>query len=599
MLDNDQVLGDFTIVRKIGRGGMGEVYEAQQASLGRPVALKVLTANLAGDDDARSRFEGEIAVLARLDNPHIVRIFTCGRTDTGALYYTMQLIHGVNLAQLLAGVPQVGSTDADAASQARTLTGPVSPTRLPDDRFQFAIAVGLAAAKALVHAHGKQVLHRDIKPSNLMVDAAGHVYLLDFGLHRTLDPNQDTSRPGLVRGTPWYMSPEQAAGGVLDARSDLYALGKTLYEVVANGQSFYTVARTDQFAVLREVRLGKVRPLRGVVPTVPPALDHVIQRCLEADPARRWQSAEELVAALEALGDKDATTQTAPPAVQPRWGRRAAVTVGLLCLVALLWWLPLLAFPTPQPQPPERTPEPQAFVPARPVEDPAMPEVLRKRDAGVLVNLQRLNGEPVLPRQIRGPGTTSVVGDVLHLLDPLGDEETPSQRFTFLTLDDDPLQRPYELTVALGATTNAQAPSTYDFGVFFGWRRPEARFYMLKFNVLKPPSRALFGSSLIFDNVGKPGGEVRFLTLFPGFDGSLPLLPQQDFYLLTLRVTTETVTVVVDKETLDLNVGKLQRTSNDPIIRDTLRTEGAVGIWVRNGVVRIKNARTTLVPTSP
>src|SRR5262245_44167404 len=242
MLQPRERLGDFEIIRLLGKGGMGEVYEAQQANPDRRVALKILKPWLAEDEEALARFQREIDVPAKLDHPGVVRIFTTGKTN-GHVYYVMQLVRGVSLAELVrkAGEP-LPETKEQRFSDTRHSASPFSlsdgePTEdLPSpgpvpsviqqyrqNRFTTLARIGTQAAKALDSAHRQGYLHRDIKPSNIMIDHHDQLYLVDFGLTKALGSGSAT-RAGAVVGTPWFMSPGQARGLPLDARSDIYSL---------------------------------------------------------------------------------------------------------------------------------------------------------------------------------------------------------------------------------------------------------------------------------------------------------------------------------------------------------------------------------------
>jgi serine/threonine protein kinase len=210
------------------------------------VALKVLAPWLAENEDALSRFRREVDVLAKLDHPGIVHVITTGRTKDGIAYYTMKLIRGISLSDLVREASQVqGGTLleptrslAAAAHETPSEMGggnleAVEPAAGPPkeiireyvtNRFPFIVRVGIAAARALHAAHQIGQLHRDIKPSNMMIDHHGQLYLVDFGLTRALNPSADVSQLGSIRGTPWYMSPEQARGAPIDQRSDIYSL---------------------------------------------------------------------------------------------------------------------------------------------------------------------------------------------------------------------------------------------------------------------------------------------------------------------------------------------------------------------------------------
>jgi serine/threonine protein kinase len=610
MLRVSDVLDDFTIVRELGQGGMGQVYEAQQTNPARRVALKVLTSSLAANDDARNRFAGEIEVLARLTHPNIVHIYTSGRAPDGSLYFTMQLVQGITLARYLRphanNNPATVNERAPNSSEASTVSVPNEPTSTGDypdpapletpgpgcaDRFRKTIDIGLGVARALAHAHRKGVLHRDIKPSNLMLDDEGNVLVLDFGLFRVLHPDAENSRPGHLCGTPWYMSPEQARGERLDARSDIYSLGKTLYEIASGGQGPYAVPRSDQEAVLEVVRAGRLIPLRTLVPEIPAGLDYVIGRCLEADPKDRWQNADELIAALEAIRSHD---RTAPqPVVPGRW-RWALLAGGLgILLVALGLWIGSFFLGKPEspiipPTPPERRMDGEQ---AKEKPDPRPKD---NRKPPVPVALQALNGERVLAKDIRGPGKEAQLGPVRSLISWQNSDDRPSNRVTFLPLHNDPELRSYEFSVDLGSM-QPREPARAEMGVYFGWRAPECRFFMVKIDVLSTPGKVVLGSSLIDDGDKNRAGVCHLLTGFPGTDATIPLTRKKDLYTVRVQVAGDQVTVSVDNDShaIDLDVAKLRRLTQDPVIRETLYPYGEVGIWVRNNAALFQNARIT------
>ena len=203
-------LGEFRIIRELGRGGMGVVYEAEQTSLRRHVALKVLRFGVVADEEAMKRFRREAETVARLHHTNIVPIFAVG-CERGVHYYAMQFIEGRSLADVLA-----------ESQRTRQAAGAA------DDRRRW----GLQAAEALAHAHQRGVIHRDIKPSNLLLDTDGVVWLTDFGLAKRADEATLTVH-GTLMGTPRYMSPEQAESlqQPVDRRTDLYSLGASLYEL--------------------------------------------------------------------------------------------------------------------------------------------------------------------------------------------------------------------------------------------------------------------------------------------------------------------------------------------------------------------------------
>ena len=252
-------LGEFRIIRELGRGGMGVVYEAEQTSLRRHVALKVLRFGAVADEEAMQRFRREAETVARLHHTNIVPIFAVG-CERGVHYYAMQFIEGRSLADVLAESQRTGKP-------------------LPaDDVARW----GLQAAEALAHAHQRGVIHRDIKPSNLLLDPDGVVWLTDFGLAKRMDEATLTVH-GTLMGTPRYMSPEQAASlqQPVDHRTDLYSLGATLYEL-ATGRPVFESA-TPHGVIAQILTEEPARP-RQIRPGLPRDLETVILTCLAKEP---------------------------------------------------------------------------------------------------------------------------------------------------------------------------------------------------------------------------------------------------------------------------------------------------------------------------
>jgi hypothetical protein len=315
-----------------------------------------------------------------------VRIIVTGRTPEGLAYYTMQLVRGASLTALMrsAALPQQSTADQPptpaAAAQADTPSGlanvgagaaPAGPpegalSEYRQDRYRFAARVGAQAARALAHAHRGGHLHRDVKPSNLMVDHTGQVYLVDFGLTRALLPDGDGTRPGAVRGTPLYMSPEQARGEALDHRSDVYSLGVTLYELATGGVGPYPASRDNAEAVLAQVAAGTLLPLRLLAPEVPPELERIILRCLQRRPRRRYDDAERLAADLERLLSARvvASTRSRPRGLAARRWLSAAVAGAAVLAGAALLALALIPRPVSSTAPAAPGPAPRWDVPA-------------------------------------------------------------------------------------------------------------------------------------------------------------------------------------------------------------------------------------------
>jgi tetratricopeptide (TPR) repeat protein len=304
------VLGEFRILRRIGRGGMGVVYEAEQVSLDRRVALKVLPTAGAAGARPLARFQVEARVMAALHHPHIVPIFAVG-CDRGVHYYAMQLIAGSSLADRLGG-------------EARDRPAPREAAQL-----------AMQAAEALEHAHGLGVLHRDIKPGNLLVEPGGHLWVTDFGLARWGNCG-DLSGSGDAPGTLRYMCPEQAAGGrVLDPRSDVYSLGATLYELLAGRPAFDGTDRAD---LLRRIAHAEPVAPRRIDPTIPRDLETIVGKAMAKEPDRRYATARELAEDLGRFLDDRPILARRPGPVERlgRWSRRhARATVAAAALLVL------------------------------------------------------------------------------------------------------------------------------------------------------------------------------------------------------------------------------------------------------------------------
>lgn len=312
-------LGDFRIVREIGRGGMGVVYEAEQLSLRRRVALKVLKVAVGADSEALDRFRREAETVAVLHHTNIVPIFAVG-SEEGVHYFAMQYIEGRSLADVMRG---------DGAENE------ISPA-VP------AVAAGwcLEAAEALSHAHRRGVIHRDVKPSNLLLDNDGRIWLSDFGLARRASEATLTVT-GAIMGTPRYMSPEQAGAArlPLDHRTDVYSLGATLYELAAGRPVFE--ADTPHAILTKIVGAEPVAP-RKINPGLPRDLETVILKCLAKEPRERYQSAQELADDLRRFVAGDPIRARRPSLWERarRWIRKrrqsVAVSTGVAILAAVL-----------------------------------------------------------------------------------------------------------------------------------------------------------------------------------------------------------------------------------------------------------------------
>ena len=264
-------LGEYELVRVLGQGGMGIVFEAIQVSLARRVAVKVLPASFACDDHLRQRFLRESRIIARIRSPHVVPIHAVGEQD-GLLYYVMDLIVGTSLDQIDLG-KAAGRTDG---SRARWVAG-----------------VGLQAAEALASVHAEGALHRDVKPSNLLLDANGQVLLADFGLAKLLDEPTLTSAGHWV-GTLRYTAPE-CLRGEATPRSDIYGLGLTLYELLAGVPAFPETKRDQPIGAIGR---ATIVPLRQVCPNAPRELEAIIAKASAPEPDDRYATARDLAADL-------------------------------------------------------------------------------------------------------------------------------------------------------------------------------------------------------------------------------------------------------------------------------------------------------------
>ena len=278
-LVGDVLASRYEIRALLGRGGMGEVYEAADRHLDRTVALKVLRPELAADRRFLARFRREARTAARLGHPGIVVVYDIAESD-GRAFIVMELVPGATLGQLV----RAG--------------GAMDPAR--------AARLVASAAEALAHAHDRGVVHRDVSPGNVMVTPAGEVKILDFGIARAVRGSGAVRSGSDAHGTLSYVAPEQASGDGGDQRADVYALGAVLYELLT-GRPPFEGGSTREVADL--VRREPPVPVRSIRPGVPRALDDVVMRCLAKDPFTRYPTADRLARALRAAADE---AETAP-----------------------------------------------------------------------------------------------------------------------------------------------------------------------------------------------------------------------------------------------------------------------------------------------
>jgi serine/threonine protein kinase/WD40 repeat protein len=352
-------LGDYRLLRQLGRGGMGVVYEAVQESLGRHVALKVLPAGRLLSPTQRERFRREARAAARLHHTNIVPVFEVGEHD-GVPYYAMQFIHGQGLDAVLEEVKRLGTGPAagDFTAAQGLLSGAFAPAPAPADPsvtapvtppasgsgsqlgapaqrpyYRSVARLGVQAAEALDYAHRQGILHRDVKPSNLLLDAHGTIWVTDFGLAKA-DDEHDLTGSGDVVGTLRFLAPERFRGRA-DGRSDVYALGATLYEMVTLRPALEGI---DRVQLVERATRGAVPPVRQHDPAVPLDLATVIHKALAPDPERRYPTAGDLAADLRRFldGVPIRARRSGPAERLWSWCRRNPVVSGLLAAVALL-----------------------------------------------------------------------------------------------------------------------------------------------------------------------------------------------------------------------------------------------------------------------
>ena len=300
-LPEGQMLGEFRLVREIGRGGMGIVYEAEQVPLGRRVALKVLPAGAALDERLAIRFLREARTVARLRHPGIVPVFGTGR-EQGVLFFAMELIEGESLAQRIERGPLPAADAARIASE---------------------------IAHALQHAHDAGLIHRDVKPDNVMIGRDGRARLADFGLVHDLQGARLT-RSQYVLGTPAYSAPEQARGEPVDPRSDVYGAGAVLYAMLGGKPPF---AGDVPAAVLGRLASEPPPPLAQVAPAAPRALVAICERAMARDPGRRYAGPGALGQDLDRFLEQGSTAAERSPSSASRGWWLVGAGLGLATLI--------------------------------------------------------------------------------------------------------------------------------------------------------------------------------------------------------------------------------------------------------------------------
>ncbi|MCI0567638.1 MAG: serine/threonine-protein kinase, partial [Acidobacteria bacterium] len=307
-------LGPYEILAPLGAGGMGEVYRARDTRLDREVAVKVLPAHLSQDADARARFEREAKAVAALSHPNILAIHDFG-LEGGTAYAVTELLEGETLRD--------------------KMDGSALPVRK-------AIEIALQVAHGLSAAHEKGVVHRDLKPENLIVTHDGRVKILDFGLAKVEAPvspeagshmptRHIATQPGTALGTPGYMSPEQVRGRTVDERTDLFAFGAILYEMLSGSRAFERDSAADTMsAILKE----DPPELSQSGKPFPPGLERIVHHCLEKNPQQRFQSARDIAFALDSLSVMSGSTSQPSLRVVAGLPKRSMAAIAALLVVA-------------------------------------------------------------------------------------------------------------------------------------------------------------------------------------------------------------------------------------------------------------------------
>jgi serine/threonine protein kinase/Tfp pilus assembly protein PilF len=336
--------GRYQVIEKIGTGGMGRVFKAFDTKIREKIAIKLLKAEIAFDEKTIERFRSEIRLARRIAHKNVCRMFDLGEY-AGIHYITMELVPGESLKSII------------------RMTAPLSiPT---------AVHYAKEICEGLEEAHRWSVIHRDLKPQNIMVDPRGTVRIMDFGIARSVQPTGQTDQ-GIAVGTPEYMSPEQAEGQKIDQRTDIYALGIVLYEMVTGKVPF---EGETTLSILRKHEIEQPQPPRELNPLVPERLNRLILKCLEKSRERRYQNAGEILqelgtiqtTSLKAVEAKARTTRRIPlPESRTRVYRAAGIGLGIVVLAvggyfAMRHWI---LRPGP-PKPPQTSPvvsEPKKFI---------------------------------------------------------------------------------------------------------------------------------------------------------------------------------------------------------------------------------------------
>ncbi len=377
------LLQHYRILEKIGEGGMGEVYAAEDQKLDRRVALKILPADLAQEPDRLRRFEREAKAIASLNHPNIVTIYAVEHID-GIHFLAMELIEGSPLDEHIPGIGLV-----------------------LEDFFQYAIPI----VEALAAAHEQGITHRDIKPSNVMLADNGRIKVLDFGLaklessfgNNIEQSTQTLTEEGSIIGTVPYMAPEQFTGKSLDARTDIFSLGVLFHQMLTGTRPFRGESSAE---LISSILRDKPAPVSEIKTDLPNHLGRIVRRCLEKDPERRYQTAIDLRNELEGLREEldsgvmqlPASALPPPPPPPPKeqsrppWLIPAAVVGALAVLLLAFFGLRGGSEPEPEPPPPEPTATTIAVLPLEELGEPASTDFARMLTSEVSNRLTQLPG---------------------------------------------------------------------------------------------------------------------------------------------------------------------------------------------------------------
>ncbi len=313
-----QSIAHYRILAKLGEGGMGVVYKARDTHLDRFVAIKVLPPERVADPERKRRFVQEAKAASALNHPNIITIHDIASRQ-GVDFMVMEYVPGKTLDQL---IRRKGLPLGEALKYAAEI------------------------ADALATAHGAGIVHRDIKPSNVMVTEKGRVKVLDFGLAKLTEPAaageeeptrtlKPRTQEGMILGTVAYMSPEQAEGKNLDARSDIFSFGALLYEMVTGQRAFQ---RDTRMSTLAAIINEESKPLHEAAAGIPGELERIITRCLRKDAAKRWQTMADLNVALEELREESESRKLVSTTAGARTRRTSPLLLGACCWLRWRYW---------------------------------------------------------------------------------------------------------------------------------------------------------------------------------------------------------------------------------------------------------------------